>query len=98
MWARCHFAGLASAIDWMTWSSGESGAVRRSVSALTVRKAESQPSRGGGGGRGGSGCTGARRMRRRRGGGFFSRVVLLPRNGGRGEGGGPHRPANPAVP
>ena len=42
VWARCHFAGLASAIDCTIWSSGDKGAARRSVSARTVLKASDQ--------------------------------------------------------
>ena len=42
-WARCHLAGLASGIDWTSWSSGDSGAARRSVSSRTVRKASPAP-------------------------------------------------------
>ncbi len=34
-WARCHFVGEASAIDWTVWSSGESGAESASVVART---------------------------------------------------------------
>ena len=37
--ARCHLVGLASGIDWTIWSSGDSGAARRSVSPRTMRKA-----------------------------------------------------------
>src|SRR5262249_59595942 len=39
VWARCHLVGLASGIDWTTWSSADSGAARRSVSARTSRNA-----------------------------------------------------------
>src|ERR1700682_1353802 len=35
VWARCHFAGLASGIDCTNWSSGDRGAARRSVSFRT---------------------------------------------------------------
>jgi hypothetical protein len=35
-------AGLASGIDWISWSSGESGAARRSVSFRTWRKASTK--------------------------------------------------------
>ena len=35
--ARCHFAGLASGIDWTTRSSGPSGAVRAIVAFRTPR-------------------------------------------------------------
>jgi hypothetical protein len=34
--------GLVSGIDWTTWSSGDSGAARRSVSARTAMKWSSQ--------------------------------------------------------
>ena len=36
--ARCHLAGLASGMDCTIWSSAESGAARRSVSARTASK------------------------------------------------------------
>src|SRR6202043_1828987 len=42
VWARCHFTGLASGIDCTTWSSGESGAARRSVSPRTARNASTR--------------------------------------------------------
>ena len=42
VWARCHFAGLASGIDWISWSSGDRGAARRSVSSRTVRNASTR--------------------------------------------------------
>ena len=42
VWARCHLAGLASGIDWIAWSSADSGAARRSVSARTARNASDQ--------------------------------------------------------
>ena len=31
VWARCHFVGLTSGIDWTTWSSADSGAASASV-------------------------------------------------------------------
>ena len=34
-WARCHFVGETSGIDWTVWSSGDSGAASASVSART---------------------------------------------------------------
>src|SRR6516225_6273326 len=45
VWARCHLVGLASAIDWTIWSSGDIKAARCSVSARTARKAVRQWSR-----------------------------------------------------
>ena len=44
--ARCHLVGLASGIDCTTWSSADSDAARRSVSARTERKDFSQNCRG----------------------------------------------------
>lgn len=37
--ARCHFAGLASGMDCMQWSSGESGADNESECARTAENA-----------------------------------------------------------
>jgi hypothetical protein len=34
-WARCHFVGDTSGIDWTVWSSGERGAARVSVAERT---------------------------------------------------------------
>ncbi len=34
-WARCHFVGETSGIDWTVWSSGESGAASVSVKDRT---------------------------------------------------------------
>ena len=39
VWARCHFAGLASGIDWIAWSSGVSAALSASVWDRTERYA-----------------------------------------------------------
>ncbi len=41
--ARCHFAGLASGMDWISWSSADRGAARRSVSSRTARNAPTRP-------------------------------------------------------
>ena len=38
VWARCHFAGLASGMDCTAWSSGDSGAASASVLARTALK------------------------------------------------------------
>src|SRR5436305_3079180 len=35
VWARCHFVGLTSGIDWTVWSSADSGAASASVNART---------------------------------------------------------------
>ena len=36
VWPRCHFTGLASGMDWASWSSADSGSARRSVRARTT--------------------------------------------------------------
>src|SRR4051794_22728766 len=38
VWARCHLMGLASGIDWMHWSSAESGAARATLCSRTWAK------------------------------------------------------------
>ena len=40
VWARCHFAGLASGIDWSIASSAESGAARAAVARRASTKRE----------------------------------------------------------
>ncbi len=36
VWARCHFVGLTSGIDWTIWSSALSGSARASVTDRTA--------------------------------------------------------------